>query len=548
MRGRGEAQQLFGREKELAEATGALARLCDGGEPQLVTVAGEAGIGKTRLVAELRRLADDRGCLVLSGAASQFEAGLPFAPLVDSLDDYVQSLPHATLESLGDEQLAELAQVLPSVGAPGGDAPAGLQDERYRSHGAVRALLELLAADRPLVLALDDMHWADAATIELVANLVRRPPRAAVALVLAHRTDQLSPRLEAAVREGGEAAASVAIPLGPLEEAEIEGMSGGLLEPPELAELVRVSGGNPFYLEELIRSPGPAGTAGPAGLAGIEVPGPIAAALDQELATLPEEARVVAVGAAVAGEPFSPELAAMAAEVSEPEALGAIDELLDRDLVRATSVPRRFRFRHPIVHGAVYESAKPGWRLAAHGRVASALEERGASALARAPHLEASATPGDEAAAQVLAQAASSADLRAPSVAAHWYAAALRLLPDDAGELRLGLTVAMAQALGYAGRLEEARKALDDVLLMLDTDDHATRGQVAAAAARIDQLLGRHSRGPRAAAERPRRRPRPERPRGDRPQGAARGSELLQRGLRRPAALGRRGPRRGDRP
>lgn len=348
------------------------------------------------------------------------------------------------------------------------------------------------------MLALDDLHWADPATVELVGHLLRRPPDGPVALVLSFRSGQLPTPLARALEDAGETQDPVALRLGPLGDDEIREMLGSRIDPGTAAELSRLSGGNPFYLEELVRSgsdlgPGESADSSQDGVwPGSEIPRPIAAALVRELEALPEPARLLAWGAAVAGETLSPELAAEGAGVSEHEALAAIDELLDRDLLRRTDVPRRFRFRHPIVHRGVYEDAKPGWRLAAHGRVAATLASRGASALVRAPHVESSAAPGDAAAVAVLTEAGEAASLRAPAAAAHWYRAALRLLPEDDAGARLSLMIPMAQALGYAGRLEQARATLDEVLFLLGPDELAARGQVAAAAARLDQLMGRH--------------------------------------------------------
>ena len=110
-------------------------------------------------------------------------------------------------------------------------------------------------------------------------------------------------------------------------------------------------------------------------------------------------------GAAVAGDPFEPELAAAAADVGDRSRWTAFDELLDLGLIRATDVPRRFRFRHPLVRRAVYESAPGGWLLGAHERCAAVLAERGAPALARAHHVEHAARHGDLDAVAVLAEA-----------------------------------------------------------------------------------------------------------------------------------------------
>jgi DNA-binding CsgD family transcriptional regulator len=463
------------------------------GSPGLVVVTGEAGIGKTRLLRELRDRADPQGFLVLAGRGSRLEAELPFAPVVDALDDYVRSLPERDLAALGEAQLAELGQVLPSLDA--GGLPAGLQDERYRAHRAVRALLELLAARQPVLIALDDMHWADEASAELISNLVRRPAQGPVGLAIAYRPGRLPTALDDGLRRQEEDLARLDLDLEPLDAPAVAELIGDRGDGMDTEELRRLSGGNPFYLEELVRAGGESTRANTAqsALAGVRVPDGIAAALLAELDALPEDARRVAEGAAVAGETFSPELAARAVDVPEARALEAIDELLDRDVVRRTDAPRRFRFRHPIVHGAVYESVGAAWRLAAHGRVAAALEEANASPLARAPHVECSAQPGDRPAIDLLSRAGQAAGLRAPAASAHWYGAALRLLPEDETGERLGLMIAMAQGQGYAGRLEAARTTLDEVLFLLRPNQHAVRGQVVAAAARLDQLLGRHA-------------------------------------------------------
>src|SRR5439155_22538916 len=126
---------------------------------------------------------------------------------------------------------------------------------------------------------------------------------------------------------------------------------------------------------------------------------------------------------------------------------------ISRDLIRSTdSGGGRFRFRHPIVHRAVYQAAGPAWRLAAHARVAAALEELGAPAITRAVHVERSAPIGDQAAVALLTEAGEQALVRAPASAARWFGAAARLLPEDERflEHRLALLARRAAALGSA--------------------------------------------------------------------------------------------------
>ena len=137
------------------------------------------------------------------------------------------------------------------------------------------------------------------------------------------------------------------------------------------------------------------------------------------------------------------------------------------DLVRPGGDARAFRFRHPLVLRAVYDGAPPAWRLGAHERVAAVLAARGAAPGVRAYHVEQYARPGDEGAIALLGEAAAAAAATAPATAARWYGAAVRLLPDGDAERRGGLLAAQAVALADAGRLEEGREALIEVLGLL---------------------------------------------------------------------------------
>src|SRR5512132_1716050 len=120
--------------------------------PNAIELVGEPGIGKTRLLSELAARAELRGHLVLSGSASELERELPFSVFVHALDEYVESVDPDELATLGEDAHAELAQLLPSLSALAPDRAVAVQHERYRSHRALRALLERLAQTRPLVL------------------------------------------------------------------------------------------------------------------------------------------------------------------------------------------------------------------------------------------------------------------------------------------------------------------------------------------------------------------------------------------------------------
>ena len=389
------AEHLVGRAAELGSVDHLLAQL-DGGKSAAVELVGEPGIGKTRLLAELAARADVRGHLVLSGCAAELERDLPFWVFVDALDEYVHGLDPHRLDALDDEVRAELATVFPSLAGLASGRTTAIQHERYRSHRAVCVLLERLAQTQPVVLVLDDFHWADPASVELLGALLRRPPDAQVLLALAVRPRQMGERLTASVERAHRAGTLTRIELSALTREEARELVGDILGGAEPSRLYQESGGNPFYLEQLVRSAGRPGTRSPGAtepsLAGVDVPPAVAAALAEELALLSKEARLVLEGAAVAGDPFDPELAAAAAGAAETAAIAALDELLRLDVVRPTDVPRRFRFRHPLVRRSVYESMPGGWRLAAHERCAEALAARGAPASARAHHVERSGT------------------------------------------------------------------------------------------------------------------------------------------------------------
>jgi DNA-binding CsgD family transcriptional regulator/tetratricopeptide (TPR) repeat protein len=473
--------RTVGREAELAQIDDALEGLA-AGRTGCVAIEGEPGIGKTRLLAELRRRAEERGCLVLGGTAAEFERDLPFSVWADALDAYVAS---QELE-LGDDLVAELADILPSRH---GSAPTSVADERYRVHRAARRLLGALSADRPLVLVLDDLQWSDDASVELLGALLRRGPGAPVLLALAFRPGRAGRRLSTALAVPG----ARRLVLGPLSESEATELLGGM-SPRAAAAIFRHGGGNPFYLEQLARTPGDGRLAEAPGEdgRGAGVPPAVAASLDEEVASLSDAERALLEAAAVAGEPFEPDLAAAIAGLSTSEALAALDGLLALDLARPTPVPRRFAFRHPLVRRAVYGAIPGGRRLAAHALASRILAERGAAATERAHHVEQSAGRGDDEAIARLTDAGPASAPRAPAAAVHWFDAALRLLSAGDWERRIGLRLQLAGALRSLGELERCRDALLETLELLPAGDAAHRVELTARCAGLEHWLGRH--------------------------------------------------------
>jgi DNA-binding NarL/FixJ family response regulator len=492
---------LVGRQREMDLLEGTIERLGHG-PGAVIHVFGQAGIGKSRLLMEARELSARAGHLILGGRATEFERDYPFAPFVDALDAHLEAGREELAEELGEERLRELAGVFPSLGGANGGPPVVNLAERFRAYDAVRVLLERLSARRPLVIALDDLQWADSASIELLSHLLRRPPRGAVLILIAYRPPYASPRLgavlEAARRESGNGHSSHVLELESLNGEDCERLLSSQLDGPVRARLCRESGGNPFYLEQLARterrgfaSPGPG--ADPIDGA---VPAAVAASIAGEIDDLPVRARELLRAAAVVGEPFDPELAATVAGLEAAAGWEALDELSAIELVRPTQVARQFRFRHPILRRAVYESAPPGWRINAHRAADAELERRGAAPADRAHHIEKYAGPEDLQACAVLTEAAEAVAASAPGTAATWYRSALSQVPPAAKHAtrRINLLIPMALSLGATGRLDESSRALQEVLELWPREPSSDRAATVWFSALIELLLANHAK------------------------------------------------------
>jgi DNA-binding CsgD family transcriptional regulator len=437
------AEVLVGRDAELRALERALEAL-DGGEPRALGLVGEPGIGKSRLLGELGRRAACRGHVVLAGRASELERDVPFALWVDALDDQVGRHGAALVKGMAADELAELAVALPAIARIAAVAPAAAV-ERHRVARAVRDLLARLAAARPVTLLLDDVHWADPASADVIALLVHRPPEAGVLLALTARTGRargLEARLETAMRHR----TADVVEVGPIPRDAADALMPGVGSTAR-ARLYAESGGNPFYLEELVRA-GPAvhdGTALP-GAPG--VPRAVMAALAEEIAGLDADARLVAQAGAVAGDPFDPAIAAAAAAVGDDVALAEAAGWAER-------VPLESGGRRTGIFGA----------LAGHARAAVLLATR---------------RPAE--AARVAAAGAAEAD------AAH--------APIWAGRCRS----LEGEALAAAGRMGSARERLRGAVA--DLDALGAFGPRDAALKRLRRVGGRPRPQARVAAAR----------------------------------------------
>jgi predicted ATPase len=248
---------FIGRDAELTRLASALAA-ADGGEPQAVLIGGEAGVGKTRLTEELLARARAAGAVTAVGACVEIGAdGLPFAPVSTALRDLYGTLGAELLTAVAGQE-AELARLLPELGDSGG-GPRDPHDEdgRVRLFELTARLLERLGADRTLVLVVEDLHWADRSTRELLAYLFRSLQRARLVIAATYRADDIHRRhpLRPFLAETDRLRTVERIELPRFSHAEVRRQLASILGvEPEDAVVDQVfarSDGNPFFVEEL---------------------------------------------------------------------------------------------------------------------------------------------------------------------------------------------------------------------------------------------------------------------------------------------------------
>ncbi len=321
--------------------------------------------------------------------------------------------------------------MLPSRRGGARTADPALADERYRVHRAVRSLLERLAAERPLVLVLDDLHWSDDASIELIGALLRRGPRRPCCSRSRSGPGQAPRAARRRARGAGASSGSRSEPLSEarggascsasIDAASRRRRSTARRRQPVLPRAARARARRAAARSTAPRTPGRRGV--PARRSRRRSP-------RSSRRSRPPRARAARGGRrrrrAVRARPRGGDRRAVRGRGPRRRSTTCST----RDLVRPTAVPRRFVFRHPLVRQAVYESARGGWRLAAHARAADALAARGAGAAERAHHVEQAAGAGDEAGDRAAARGRrGDGGARARGAAARWFEAALRLLP-----------------------------------------------------------------------------------------------------------------------
>jgi class 3 adenylate cyclase len=490
---------FVGRVIELARLTAKL-RDTHGGHGGLAMLAGEPGIGKTRTLEEFAETARSEGALVLWGRCYDGEAARPYGPFVEVVAEYARGAAAAALQDdlgVGAAPLARLVPVLrerlPDIPEP---APLQPDEARVRLLDAVVQLLLALAARAPLVLVLDDLHWADGATIALLRHVARFAPQHRLLLLGAYRDVEVGAQhplwdaLGALPRE----TSYEHLGLSGLNSAEVEQLLEAVADHQVadalVAPIVAETSGNPFFIREVLLHLAEEGqivwreSGWTAQLATqpVGIPQSVRQVIQRRLAHLPERANRLLRSAAgfAANFPFC--VVARVAGLEETEALDAIDDALAAQLLCSGDQSETFDFTHALVRHALYAELSPPRQIRLHRQIAEMMEQiYGDRAAEHAAELayqysRSAALPGSE---RGVPHAVAAAD-QAESAYAHddaviFLRMALQLLPpDDARRARIlgRLGMALSAALNFDEALPAMREA-GELIVAAEGEDAA---------------------------------------------------------------------------
>lgn len=458
-----------------------------GGDPAVVIVGGEAGVGKTRLVEEVAARARDAGARVLTGSCIELGgAGLPLSPVVDAIRSLMRVMDADELEPLLGPARDELARLLPELSPERGtNLPPVSEEGSARLLELVFGVIQRLAGAQPLMLVIEDLHWADRSTLDLVALLVRALRDVRVLLVVTFRSDELhrGHSLRPLVT-GWERVRSVRrLELGRFSLEETAGQLEAILgAPPErsmLELLYERSEGNAFLIEEILGA-----------LQDGAKPDALPMTLRDVLLARAERLSPSALGllrvASVAGRSVPDRLLSIVSDLDEASLDTALREAVEHHLLVVDDTGQGYRFRHALTRDAIYGDALPRERVRIHRAYAEALSDdpelAGADAsVAAALALHWSAAHDLPRALEASIEAARLAAAYAPAEALRHFEHGLELWPSvpDAAE-RCGMDIAEALRLAAmsayaAGELERSIALYDEALAELGESGDAER-------------------------------------------------------------------------
>ncbi len=371
---------LVGRATELEAVAGALDSAA-AGAPIHQLIAGEAGVGKSRLVLAATEMAISREMRVLQGGCADIgDGGVPYGPIVEALRTLARSLDAEELERVLGPARPELARLVPSLStAELVEARTQTESHQARLLDAVLGFLQRLSETAPVLLVIEDLHWADPATRETLAFLIRHLRADRVVLVMTFRADELHRRHPllpwlAELERGGRVER---IDVQRLDSAETAALLTAILGTPpddDLADQIhRRSDGNPFFVEELLGAGDEAADG--------RLPSTLREVLLARIVALTETAQSVIGVAAVAGRRVDHDLLARVASMDRPDLVEALRTAVGSQVLVTGAVGDSgvgdYAFRHALLQEAAYEDLLPGERQRLHRAFAQALAERG---------------------------------------------------------------------------------------------------------------------------------------------------------------------------
>ncbi len=373
---------FIGRSEQLVALGAALDRT-DNGEAGAVFVGGESGVGKTRLVVEFEQLVRSREARVLAGGCVEMGGSeLPYAPLLGALRTLVRETEPQLLGKLVGAGGGELGRLLPELQAGGVRSEAVDPLAQARLFEALLDLFARTGLEAPVVLVIEDLHWADPSTRGFLAFLVRNIGRERLLLVATYRTDELHRRhpLRQFLGELERLPAVERLQLAPFSRRELAEQLAAILEtPPDprlVEELFARSQGNPFFAEELLAASGES--------AGRRLPESLRDVLTLRVERLSPEAHQVVRSAAVVGSIIGHRLLVATSGLADDRLAAALREAIENNVLVQDPASESYAFRHELLREALYEELLPGERVALHAALARALE--GDSGLAVGAH------------------------------------------------------------------------------------------------------------------------------------------------------------------
>jgi DNA-binding CsgD family transcriptional regulator/tetratricopeptide (TPR) repeat protein len=369
--------EFVGRATELERLGAALDRATEG-TAAAVFVGGDSGVGKTRLLRELERLAVERGARVLRGDCLAFGAdGLPYAPIAAALRGLARELSPSAFEELVGPAAVDLARLLPELSVSRtpderdeGVSGAGDAIAQARLFGLLRTLLDRLAAEAPLLFAIEDIHWADRSTLEFLSSLLRGLRDERLLIVCTYRSDELHRQhpLRPFLAEEERRHVVERLEVAAFSQAElaeqVAGILGAAAEPDLVSRLHARTEGNAFFAEELLAASDAA--SGP-------LPSNLRDVLNLRLEALSDDARGVLRVAAAAGRRSGHRLLAAVVGLPEPALVEALREAVAQHVLVQDA--DGYAFRHALLQEAAYADLLPGERTALHLALAEALRD-----------------------------------------------------------------------------------------------------------------------------------------------------------------------------